>query len=61
MGGGYSQEESFRMKIWMENKAKIEKHNRHFYKVMNYLFSYGWWSHLSIFITGSSHVQPSYE
>ena len=29
------------MKIWMENKAKIEKHNRHFYKVMNYLFSYG--------------------
>jgi len=33
MGGGYSQEESFRMKIWMENKAKIEKHNRHFYKV----------------------------
>ena len=30
---GYSQEESFRMKIWMENKAKIEKHNRHFYKV----------------------------
>merc|ERR1711976_611696 len=29
---GYSQEESFRMKIWMENKAKIEKHNRHFYK-----------------------------
>ena len=34
MGGGYSQEESFRMKIWMENKAKIEKHNRHFYKVL---------------------------
>ena len=33
MGGQYSQEESFRMKIWMENKAKIEKHNRHFYKV----------------------------
>merc|ERR1711990_235047 len=32
LGGGYSQEESFRMKIWMENKAKIEKHNRHFYK-----------------------------
>merc|ERR1712223_1218048 len=32
MGGQYSQEESFRMKIWMENKAKIEKHNRHFYK-----------------------------
>merc|ERR1711953_318692 len=32
MGGKYSQEESFRMKIWMENKAKIEKHNRHFYK-----------------------------
>jgi len=30
--GKYSQEESFRMKIWMENKAKIEKHNRHFYK-----------------------------
>merc|ERR1712177_127055 len=26
--GSYSQEESFRMKIWMENKAKIEKHNR---------------------------------
>ena len=34
MGGQYSQEESFRMKIWMENKAKIEKHNRHFYKVL---------------------------
>jgi len=30
--GGQSQEESFRMKIWMENKAKIEKHNRHFFK-----------------------------
>jgi len=28
-GGGYGQEEKFRMKIWMENKAKIEKHNRH--------------------------------
>ena len=44
MGGGYSQEESFRMKIWMENKAKIEKHNRHFYKVLhieNELCSYG--------------------
>lgn len=27
--GGYSQEENFRMKIWMENKAKIERHNRH--------------------------------
>ena len=26
-------EESFRMKIWIENKAAIEKHNRHFYKV----------------------------
>jgi len=26
--GAYSQEENFRMKIWMENKAKIEKHNR---------------------------------
>ena len=33
--GKYSQEESFRMKIWMENKAKIEKHNRHFYKVLH--------------------------
>merc|ERR1719346_410196 len=30
--GKYSQEESFRMKIWMENKAKIEKHNRHYFK-----------------------------
>jgi len=30
--GKYSQEEGFRMKIWMENKAKIEKHNRHYYK-----------------------------
>merc|ERR1712110_1226967 len=30
--GGYSKEESFRMKIWMDNKAKIEKHNRHFFK-----------------------------
>jgi len=28
-GGGYGQEEKFRMKIWMENKAKVEKHNRH--------------------------------
>jgi len=27
--GSYGQEESFRMKIWMENKAKIMKHNRH--------------------------------
>lgn len=27
-GGVYGQEENFRMKIWMENKAKIEKHNR---------------------------------
>jgi len=27
--GSYGAEESFRMKIWMENKAKIEKHNRH--------------------------------
>ena len=33
--GGYSKEESFRMKIWMDNKAKIEKHNRHFFKVKN--------------------------
>ena len=31
--GQYGQEESFRMKIWLENKAKIEKHNRHYYKV----------------------------
>jgi len=28
VGGGFSQTEHFRMKIWMENKAKIEKHNR---------------------------------
>merc|ERR1712083_1246610 len=28
-GEGYGQEEKFRMKIWMENIAKIEKHNRH--------------------------------
>merc|ERR1712228_139549 len=26
--GKFSQTEHFRMKIWMENKAKIEKHNR---------------------------------
>jgi len=26
--GAYDQEEKFRMKIWMENKAKIQKHNR---------------------------------
>jgi len=26
--GAYGQTENFRMKIWMENKAKIEKHNR---------------------------------
>merc|ERR1711892_1643186 len=32
MGGNYGQEEKFRMKIWMENKAKIEKHNRHAFK-----------------------------
>merc|ERR1711936_733417 len=34
-GGGYGQEEKFRMKIWMENKAKIEKHNRHALKGMH--------------------------
>merc|ERR1711862_295560 len=27
-----SQEESFRMKVWLENKAMIESHNRLFYK-----------------------------
>eukprot|EP00092_Neocalanus_flemingeri_P017837 GFUD01019301.1.p1 GENE.GFUD01019301.1~~GFUD01019301.1.p1 ORF type:complete len:380 (+),score=117.66 GFUD01019301.1:91-1140(+) len=27
--GRYNPEEKFRMKIWIENKAKIEKHNRH--------------------------------
>ena len=27
--GTRSQEETFRMKIWMENKAKIERHNRY--------------------------------
>merc|ERR1711892_433608 len=32
LGGSYGQEEKFRMKIWMENKAKIEKHNRHAFK-----------------------------
>ena len=32
-GGNYVQEEKFRMKIWMENKAKAEKHNRHAFKV----------------------------
>ena len=32
-GYGKGREESFRMKIWIENKASIEKHNRHFYKV----------------------------
>lgn len=26
--GSYSQEENFRMKIWMENKGKVERHNR---------------------------------
>ena len=31
--GEISAEESFRMKIWMENKAYIQKHNRQFYKV----------------------------
>ena len=31
--GEISEEESFRMKIWLENKADIEKHNRQFYKV----------------------------
>jgi len=28
VSGSYGQEENFRMKIWMENKAKIQKHNR---------------------------------
>ena len=31
--GEISEEESFRMKIWMENKAYIQNHNRQFYKV----------------------------
>ena len=30
--GTRSQEETFRMKIWMENKAKIERHNRYAHK-----------------------------
>ena len=28
VSSSYGQEENFRMKIWMENKAKIQKHNR---------------------------------
>jgi len=36
-GENYGQEEKFRMKIWMENKAKIEKHNRH---ALKGLYSY---------------------
>ena len=28
-----SQEEMFRMKIWMDNKIKIEKHNKLFHEV----------------------------
>ena len=32
LGGNYGQEEKFRMKIWMENKAKVEKHSRHAFK-----------------------------
>merc|ERR1712079_981208 len=36
-GEGYGQEEKFRMKIWMENKATIEKHNRH---ALNGVYSY---------------------
>ena len=28
-----AEEEVFRMKIWMDNKEKIEKHNKLFYKV----------------------------
>ena len=31
--GEFSQEESFRMKVWIENKAFIMKHNRQYYKV----------------------------
>ena len=31
--GEFSQEESFRLKVWIENKAYIMKHNRQFYKV----------------------------
>merc|ERR1719195_469838 len=27
-----AEEEGFRMKIWMDNKQKIEKHNKLFYK-----------------------------
>ena len=33
--GEFSQEESFRMKVWMENKAAIEKHNKEFEEVKN--------------------------
>ena len=48
--GGYSKEESFRMKIWMDNKAKIEKHNRHFFKVRMSFFKH----HIIILVmTGS--------
>merc|ERR1719209_2511981 len=36
-GENYGQEEKFRMKIWMENKAKVEKHNRH---ALKGLYSY---------------------
>ena len=31
--GEFSEEERFRMKVWIENKAAIQKHNRQFYKV----------------------------
>ena len=36
-GEDYGQEEKFRMKIRMENKAKVEKHNRH---ALKGLYSY---------------------
>ena len=44
-GYGKGREESFRMKIWIENKAAIEKHNRHFYKVF---LSWSKYSQLSV-------------
>merc|ERR1712106_1079730 len=47
MGGNYGQEEKFRMKIWMENKAKIEKHNRHAFKgVHSYHLAMNEWGDL---------------
>ena len=41
--GEFSQEESFRMKVWIENKAIIQRHNRQFYKVKKAFYDDNVW------------------